>query len=50
MLDVQVMQSMATLGYIFGIFGLVACIALYFAVPKLIKFLLNNEDSNEETQ
>ena len=48
MLDIQVMQSMAFFGYVMAAFGLVACIALYFAAPKLIKFILNNDEKSEE--
>ena len=44
MLDIHVMQSMATLGYILAGLGLISCIAAYLAVPKIIKIVFNNED------
>jgi len=44
----SILDALATFGYVAGFLGIGGCIIVYFAAPKMIKLILNNEDNNEE--
>ena len=44
MFSTSVLDALATLGYVSAIFGLMMCILTYYAIPKVAKVLIRNNN------
>jgi len=48
MFTTSILDAMATLGYVSAAFGLLLCIMAYYAIPKMAKIIIENNEDNKE--
>lgn len=48
MFSTSILDAFAMFGYVFAAFGLLLCIMTYYAIPKMAKLIIRNDENKKE--
>ena len=48
MFSTSILDAFATFGYVLAFFGLLLCIMTYYAIPKMAKSIIKNDENKKE--
>ena len=48
MFSTSIIDAFATIGYAAAVFGLFLCVMAYYAVPRMAKIIIENDENKKE--
>ena len=48
MFSTSILDALATFGYVAAAFGLLLCVMTYYAIPKMAKLIIENDENKKE--